>query len=265
MWNEIRVILHKIPMLHNFCVKYIQYLNRKFYVNLDKSRCIGKLKLEKLPRKTRCFIIGNGPSLNSNDLDKLVNEDCFAANLIFNIFNKTNWRPRYYFIQDRYARVGNFINDNQLCYVFIGDYFWRTREVLNNNAFCYHTERILSNEVIRFSLNPAQGLFDVGTVTYTMLQVAINMGYKEIYLLGIDHNYPFTYDEHGNVVVNNINKGHFFKDENPTEVIANVLMMEKGYIKAKKVSEKLGIKIYNVTRGGKLEIFERLDLDDLMK
>lgn len=34
---------------------------------------------------------------------------------------------------------------------------------------------------------------------------------------------------------------------------------------AKKYAEKRGIKIYNATRGGKLEIFERVDLDAVLK
>lgn len=41
-------------------------------------------------------------------------------------------------------------------------------------------------------------------------------------------------------------------------------MMEKGYYKAKSVSDELGKKIYNVTRGGKLEIFERYDLEEII-
>ena len=51
---------------------------------------------------------------------------------------------------------------------------------------------------------------------------------------------------------------------NPEEVIANVIMMERGYRKAKEVAAEKGIKIYNVTRGGMLEVFDRKNLDDIL-
>jgi hypothetical protein len=36
------------------------------------------------------------------------------------------------------------------------------------------------------------------------------------------------------------------------------------YARAKEVCDREGIKIYNATRGGKLEIFERADLDKVL-
>ena len=44
----------------------------------------------------RCFIIGNGPSLTTMDLDLLKNEFCFATNQIFFAFKNTQWRPSAY-------------------------------------------------------------------------------------------------------------------------------------------------------------------------
>ena len=45
--------------------------------------------------------------------------------------------------------------------------------------------------------------------------------------------------------------------------IADVDMQLDGYKAAKKYAEENGIKIYNATRGGKLEIFERVEYDTL--
>ena len=39
--------------------------------------------------------------------------------------------------------------------------------------------------------------------------------------------------------------------------------VKKSYEKAKEFTEAHGIKIYNATRGGKLEVFERVDFDTL--
>ena len=56
----------------------------------------------------RCFIIGNGPSLDPNDLNRLNDEICFGTNGIYNIYSKTSWRPTYYCVTDK-----NFIYKNR--------------------------------------------------------------------------------------------------------------------------------------------------------
>ena len=50
-----------------------------------KRKGIAELNLKNKFKNKRCFIVGNGPSLTVQDLDRLVGEDCFAANLIFKI------------------------------------------------------------------------------------------------------------------------------------------------------------------------------------
>ena len=257
---NIRKIIYKFSFIHNMCIKHVQNKNLKFYRKICKKRKgIAELNLKNKFKNKRCFIVGNGPSLTVQDLDRLVGEDCFAANLIFKIFDKTKWRPKFYCIQDRYARIGDFLDKTDLEYIFVGSYFWRTRNFNNKNAYCFHSKR-----TIKFSFDPEEYVYDAYTVTYTMLQMAVFMGYKEIYLLGIDHNYSRIIEKNGGVRVADTVKSHFFKDDNPAEVIANIYMMEKGYYKAKSVSDELGIKIYNVTRGGKLEIFERYDLEEII-
>ena len=256
-------------MLHNIAKHIVRIQNRLFYRSLlcndYQNKTINSLDLSKLPRKNRCFIVGNGPSLTIADLELLRNEDCFAANLIFKIFPETEWRPRYYVVQDRYARIDEFLKTEEVPYVFIGSYFWRTRGCENRKAYCFHHEECLSGETLKFCIGDDYCFYDSCTVTYTMIQMAVKMGYEEIYLLGIDHNYPSVIDEKGNVSIKSTEKSHFFKDERPGEVIANLIMMEKGYRKAKEVVENLGIKIYNTTRGGLLDVFVRKHLEDVFK
>lgn len=45
-----------------------------------------------------CFILGNGPSLQVDDLERLQRAGIvtFATNRIYNIFPNTSWRPTYY-------------------------------------------------------------------------------------------------------------------------------------------------------------------------
>lgn len=78
----------------------------------------------------RCFIIGNGPSLNAKDLDKLVNEDTFGVNEIHRLFSKTLWRPTYYIIIDRYSKSSpEEIAKVECKQCFLGSYYWRYNNV----------------------------------------------------------------------------------------------------------------------------------------
>ena len=78
---NIRKIIYKFSFIHNMCIKHVQNKNLKFYSKICKKRKgIAELNLKNKFKNKRCFIVGNGPSLTVQDLDRLVGEDCFAAN-----------------------------------------------------------------------------------------------------------------------------------------------------------------------------------------
>ncbi|HJD45240.1 MAG TPA: hypothetical protein H9909_00215, partial [Candidatus Mediterraneibacter norfolkensis] len=64
-----------------------------------KQRLAG-LHLKNKHKGERCFVIGNGPSLTAEDLELLKGEITFAANRIYMLFDRTDWRPTYYFCAD---------------------------------------------------------------------------------------------------------------------------------------------------------------------
>lgn len=47
-------------------------------------------------RGQRLFVLGNGPSLNRQDLSKLENEYTFCFNKIYLLFDRISWRPTFY-------------------------------------------------------------------------------------------------------------------------------------------------------------------------
>lgn len=90
-----------------------------------------------------------------------------------------------------------------------------------------------------------------GTVSYACIQLAVYMGFKEIYLYGIDFSGKSKKYE------------HFFKHETDTENLPCADQFYVNYISAKKYAEKHGIKIYNASRGGDLELFDRVCLEEI--
>ena len=222
----------------------------------------------------RCFIIGNGPSLRAGDLDLLNDEYTFAANSIFKIFDQTVWRPTYYLSVDdkvlkevqhellnydcghifvRYGKSRITGPTNRITKIYIEDLLFNT----NGTRVCTPLKYI-SEDVSDHFCNG-------GTVTFESMQLAIYMGFKEIYLLGIDHNYSRTYDLSGKVKVDLTVEDHFDHKEfnSKTAYPANLSTAQYSYTIAREYCDTHGIKIYNATRGGKLEVFERIELDEL--
>lgn len=212
----------------------------------------------------RCFIIATGPSLTFNDLNLLENEITFGMNSITKIFSDTDWRPTYYGIQDRqvYEKMEpsileNYKNSNN---VFVADqleYYFNIPDnfiVFPYNGNYHIFGRRYEDYSAKFSDNAYEVVYDGYSITYSLIQIAVYMGFSEIYLLGCDCNYPKG------------QKNHFvesgFVDKNAA---SNPARMNVGYQKAKEYADAHNIKIINCTRGGMLEVFPRMNLEDVLK
>lgn len=219
-------------------------------------------KFKDIHLNKRIFLVATGPSLNIADLDKLYQyqEYCMSFNGIFHAFDKTKWRPDYYNVNDLMAsqRWKNNIIDLQCEAKFVADVAWYyEKKDKIKNLYRYHLYRKdlqSKNGDSDFSYNFAEGVYGGTTVVYSGIQMAIYMGFKEIYLLGTDCNYSFS-DK----------STHFYMDSK--EERSNKAQEREGfrmiqdYEMAKKYADKCGVKIYNATRGGMLEVFERVDFD----
>ena len=221
-------------------------------------------KFKNVHKGQRCFIVGNGPSLITADLEKLKGEFCFASHRIYNIFEMTDWRPTYYCAQDfkliktSYKEIEKMeIKDKFVAIIKVGRY----PKLKDCQLVHIITEQFYPG-MPQFSNDIANGIYEGFTVSYMCIQLAVYMGFKEIYLLGIDHNYSKTTLPSGEVVNNQGVKDHFSENdkiENIPQLYKSILAYEK----AKTCESQYGYKIFNATRGGKLEIFERVDFDSL--
>ena len=268
--ENIRLLIHKCPLLYRCCLRCLREYGKLYYNALDRKRHDrDKLKELKDSKKgKRCFIIGNGPSLCAADLNCLKNEDCFAANKLYKIYSYTDWRPTYYTVVDWHGIGQDTADSLGANILFLGDYYWRKHRPQGNNIIVFYGNRLLDTkrESFRFSEDISKQIYLGATVTFTNIQIACYMGYSEIYLLGVDHNYAYVQDTSGKVIRNQeANHSHFFRDEQSKHVYGDIDGMTNAYLKAKEYADTHGIKIYNATRGGKLEIFERVDFDEVIK
>ncbi len=215
----------------------------------------------------KCFIIGNGSSLSIADLDALYEQEeiCFGMNGIPLLFENTKWRPDYYVCEDGKALdlYGDMIIKSKIKNIFVSEvnkiFLERVKKLKGCQMFVFHMiASDYASNLPEFSENIEKHIMCGYTVTYACLQIAIYMGFRKIYLLGIDFDY-----ENGATT----EMKHFSKKYHLSETQIN--RCKKGenllaYQAARKYADFHGIEIYNATRGGKLEVFERVDFDSLI-
>lgn len=250
-------------------LKYYLVSVKQYWENRSICKEINKYK--NIHKGERCFIIGTGPSLKASDLDLLKNEITFGSNRIFEIFNQTEWRPTYYLNQDyqlicKYAdQIRDLSVKRKFMMIEAKQFFPDSTDisyfVLRHKNF-YPKDADFSKHIDKFM---GQGF----TVTYGAIQMAYYMGFSEVYLLGIDHNYSISLNEKGVPVINENVKDYFAGStaKNGGDLnLPRVVESTMAYMTARKFSDKHSeFKVYNATRGGKLEAFERVDFEEILK
>lgn len=241
----------------------------------EKTRAGKKLiRFKNLHDGARCFFIGNGPSLRVEDLERLKNngEITFGFNRIYNIFDNTDWRPDYYISQDYKMLAGcqDAVNSAGLTTKFIPiDLEWehgiQIKDKLPFKMIWKPTKELTPSG---FSNDFPSGIYWGSTCMYTAAQIAVYMGFKEIYFIGVDHHFQISQNNKGEIIVDNTVKDYFcdkYNEDKQNLYIPNTETSTLAYIEMKNGCEKHGVKVYNATRGGKLEVFERVDFDKLFK
>lgn len=219
----------------------------------------------------RCFIVANGPSLRASDLELIHanNEISFAMNRIYKIFSETKWRPTYYVCEDSniFHEATEAIDSIPAKAKFtpINLRWYQGIKVSKSEYFFanYGKGRCWPHN---FSVDISKSMDSMGTVTFTCINIAAYMGFKDIYLIGVDHNYHVTIDESGKTVVDDSAKDYFCDDYDrdiQDIVIHDMGQNTRAYCKAKAFCDENDIHVWNATRGGKLEVFPRVDFDKL--
>lgn len=225
----------------------------------------------------RCFIVGNGPSLNKLDLSKLENEYSFAVNGIFYKTEEVGYTPTFYMVEDSHVVNDNLEEINkfhpQIHRFFPTEYKNKLTDHSNTSFFTmnrgFYETKSPNYRIPRFSTDFAEKGYCGQSVTMLNLQLAFYMGFTEVYLIGMDFSYVIpesakvtglsiesTEDDENHFHPDYFGKGKKWHDPQLEQVLKN-------YEMAKMVYKWDDRKIVNATVGGNLNLFERVDFDSL--
>lgn len=149
--------------------------------------------LYNIHKNKRCFILANGPSINSLDLSFLKNEITIGINASTLLEKKHNFIQTYYTVSDtRFFEVSfkKELATTKLHSSTIKVFRQEIRNILDEVDD--KTVFIPALERDGFSFNLCRGYCYGNTTVMLALQLAYYLGCNQIYLLGLD----LTYTEH---------------------------------------------------------------------
>ena len=220
-------------------------------------------------------IVANGPSLNSINLEKLKQYVTIGMNRIYLLRDRSDFKPDYYCLEDHMVAEDNAkeISSLEDSIMFI------PRDlsycIKNNNKILYTNLVRRYKEAkhkSRFSTEFSEKAYWGGTVTYYALQLAYYLGFKKVYIVGLDHSYsrPDFAKGKDKVIsqgadVNHFDPRYFGKGKRWHAPDNLVDRMEISYRIAKKVFEESGRQIINATPNSKLseDVFSKIDFGSI--
>ncbi len=271
-YSFFRNVFSKYGYIRNYIIFPIQGIMRIAHIPPYHKKYNQIANLKSKYRGKKCFIIATGPSLKWSDLNKLKGEITFGMNSLYRGYKDSDFRPNYYFILDKDVLIDLDKTEYSMLELsknglFLNDMIKRSGENIIptpinylDHWFNYGNAKYNYRKNLKFSKDPLYGLYDKYTTTISIIETAIYMGFKEIYLLGVDCNYAgknlhfrnTEYDQKDWAPNKNLDVAEIQRQ-------SNII----GYEFIKEEAEKRGIKIYNSTRGGQLEVFERVDFDSI--
>lgn len=221
-----------------------------------KGRHVGK----------RGWIIGNGPSVRLDDLERIPKGDVvFCFNRFYLSYGDCSLREDYVVSADT-LMIRDF--GQEMIDISTGLPLFCTSPAGTTHLSGKFVELIPGgHSVPLFSLDPLEYVNIGGSSVYVALQTAHYMGIRDIVLYGLDYSFTFNLrrDPRFPFPVSFEDGNHFIKSYRGAKPWCPPTWRDiaAGFLNARIAFEASGGRIVNATRGGKLETFPRVDFDQV--
>lgn len=230
----------------------------------------------------RAWIIGNGPSIKDTNLELLRMETTFGTNRIYRAFKDHNndeatagdldaipyWRPNYYVRlenthSNRRVEAEDIAQIKHPCTMYLHKGLLRAVpwHLINpktrvepfhtcQHGYPYETEFKEHDWHLEQGIH---GICNLGTSVHAAMQIAVVLGYGPLYLLGCDLGYV----EGGN--------NHFVERYSDGYVLRPAADVNRDLLAAHEAAFRCSpVPIYNATKGGSLEVYPRVRMEDVL-
>ena len=232
----------------------------------------------------RCFVIANGPSLKTQNLEPLANDITLVMSGFWHHEVVAKWQPTYYCFSDPAYFDGTDPNK---------EFFASLRQRITHSTFFapLRAREIIEKQQLlpldqtywidfrgelhdrfaeRRKIDLTADIPSTMSVSQLCMMAAIYMGCSPIYLLGVDHDWLAHRGEAGHFYQGH---GGLEKNKDFKPVLSQwsykflmecQLKLWTGYETLAQIAEGKQIRILNATNGGFLDVFERANYEDLI-
>src|SRR3990172_4300646 len=211
----------------------------------------------------RCFIIGNGPSLKTIDLGKLRNEFTFGMNRIYLLFPELGFTTTYF------VSINDLVIEQcagEIAALTIPKFIaWHS-----NRHFQHFPDDMIFLYTTytgpKFAHDMTRRVWEGATVTNVALQLAFYMGFEQVFLIGVDHNFADKGAANKTVVSAGDDPNHFsanYFGKGFRWQLPDLDTSEIGYRLAREAYRKAGRSVLDATVCGKLTVFPKVDYNSL--
>ena len=250
--------------MNKVCTPLLDTLSRraKRFVDVRRSGHRKKVRAYRdLYKGRRAFVIGNGPSVRLEDLERLQNEVTFCCNRFHLAYPLIEFRPSHTVIVDSLMleNFGSEIAANCDSDLMVGSAY-----LPRNLKEDFTWIRLRNRAPFQFNFDLTGPVAPGGSVIVVALQAAFYMGIREIYLYGVDHDFSFLRQTvesdlvsgEGNHFIPNYRSG---KPWHPPDVEE----IETALATCRRFYEAQSGRILNTTRAEELTVFERASFDQI--
>ena len=252
-------------------------LSKSDHALLERNRV-----LKDCHRGRRAFVIGTGPSLQNQNIAPLANELTYVMSGFWKHESTSHWQPTYYCISDPlyfdgskamkafFDSLRSRVHDSTFFLPLFGRSIAVEQKLLPEEKTYWLAFSGDLNTTPKPSVDLTEFIPSAMTVSQLCLMTAIYMGCSPIYLLGLDHDWLSHRNQHQHFY-----QGHAGLESHPEvkpsladhsykTVMECALVIWQGYEVLNELARKNGISILNATDGGFLDVFDRVDYQDVI-
>jgi len=225
------------------------------------------LKFRDIHRGESCFIIGNGPSLNKMDLSLLKGRHTFGLNKIHLLLERCDLDLSYHVAVNALVIEQSIRNIEALdCPSFLS--FGAARTLTRGFD---HIHMLATNGYFQapytFHTDPLHPICEGYTVTFVALQLAFFMGFKNVFLIGVDHNFKAAGNPNEEQHLAGQDANHFDPRyfSNMNWHLPDLEASELSYNLARFFYHRDGRQVLDATVGGKLQVFPKIAYEDAIR
>jgi hypothetical protein len=262
--SDINPLLTQRPTINPYRYAAFEIWNRlKWDLNPESWRSRKKLKACKDKYAgEKAVIVCNGPSLLKSDLSLLDGVFTFGLNKINLLFDKSSFRPSCIVAVNPFVIEQNadFYNQTDIP-LYLSSWGAKLIKSRDNITFLHSSTQSKFAQDCSFSISYGY------TVTFVAMQLAFHLGFKNVALIGCDHNFATKGKPNKTIVSGKKDDNHFDPNYFAGGVkwqLPDLLNSEINYTLARDVYEAQGRNFFNSTDGGLLEIFSRISLKDFI-